>query len=122
MAHRGELKALLGEGGATIAEGADITAWQPSLDYKPKAYYWMRSLDEPDFRALVTRAGFLLGPVPAVPEGVWTLPPDIKFAGWTPQAVPAGAGLQANGNLGRAAVWLRWFDGRMYAVALRSSE
>jgi hypothetical protein len=119
--HRKELDRLLGPAGSGLLDGASIAAWQPNLDYKPQSYYATRSVDETGFRSLVSDAGLALRPTPQALEGIWQLPPDVALKEWAPSAVPPGSGLQANGMVGQAAVWMRWYRDRAYVVAQPSA-
>jgi hypothetical protein len=116
-----DLKRLLGPVGAALVEDCELVAWQPDLNAKPQAYYLRRRVDEAAFRGLAGQAGFTVAPVPALVEAVWRLPPDLAFPGWAAATVPPGAGLQASGSVGEAAVWLRWHDGAAYMVMLPSA-
>jgi hypothetical protein len=115
--HRKDLARLLGPAGAALLDGASLGAWQPDLNYKPQSYYATRAVDEPGFRKLAADAGLAVRATPQAVEGIWQLPPDVALKEWAPSAVPPGAGLQANGTVGEAAVWMRWYRDRAYVVA-----
>ena len=119
--HRQDLRNLLAPNGEVLVQDAAIVAWEPDANYKPQAYYLVRSLEEAIFRRLAKQANLTVVPSPEVAEGVWQLPAGLKLHGWTPQDVPPSAGLQASGTVGTAAVWLRWYRGKMFLVALPSS-
>lgn len=115
---RGRLRTLLGSDGALLVDDATVAAWQPDENYVPKRFHALRALDEATFRRLAAQVGLKVGPSPAAEEAIWRLPEGVTLAGWrAPDAPPAGA-LQASGQVGTAGVWLRWFDGTMYMVAL----
>lgn len=116
-----DLERMLGPTGATLIEDSRLKAWQPDLNAKPQTYYLQRDLGEAAFRRLAGQAGLGVASVPAVAEAVWRLPPDLAFPGWAAAAVPPGAGLQAGGSVGEAAVWLRWYDGMAYLVVVPSA-
>lgn len=118
---KSELKRLLGEGGSDLIEDAEVVAWGLDPDHKPNAYYALRSIDEEGFRELVARNGFGVAPIPTFAEAIWTLPEGLKLSGWTAPSVLAGAGLQAQGAISDANVWLRWHEGLLFIVALRAS-
>ena len=119
--HRKELAGLLGPAGTALLDGASVAAWQPDANYKPQSYHATRSVDEAGFRELAASAGLAVRPTPQAVEGIWQLPPDVTVKEWAPSAVPPGAGLQASGTVGQAAVWMRWYRDRAYLVAQPSA-
>lgn len=101
-------------------EDATVVAWVPDSNYKPQAYYLHRSLDETMFRHLAKQAGLSIVPSPDVVEAIWRLPVGLNFPGWTPEDIPPNAGIQTSGTVGTVAVWVRWYNGNMFLVALPS--
>lgn len=120
--HGQDLRNLLAPAGEALVQDAAIVAWEPDANYKPQAYYVVRSIDESMFRRLVQLVNLPVVPSPDVAEGIWQLPVGLKLHDWTPQDVPPSAGLQASGTVGASAVWLRWYRGKMFLVALPSSS
>lgn len=119
--HEREIRHLLGPKGEGLLQDAQIVAWQPDLNYKPQAYYVVRSADEAGFRRLALQGNLPVIPSPEALEGVWQLPDGLQVRGWTPHNVPPRAGLQASGTIGAGAVWLRWYQGHMFLVVLPSA-
>ena len=120
-AHRRELRRLLGSAGAAIApDDAAIAAWAPDPDHQPQQYHLLRALDEAAFRALARQAGLALQPSPQGREAIWRLPAGVSLAGWAADAVPPGAGLQAQGAVGETVTWMRWHRGQLFVVVLRA--
>jgi hypothetical protein len=112
-----DLRRLLGPGGE-LADDARIAGHAPDPNYKARTFYLLRRLDEAAFRDLAQRVGLGVAPTPKTADAVWRLPEGVVLPGWSAADVPAGTGLQANGNVGSAAVWLRWHQGSAYIVAL----
>lgn len=116
-----DLRRLLGSpGDALVSDDSRIAAWTPDANYRPQGYYLLRALDEPGLRALAGQTGLSLSPSGAA-EAVWRLPAPLKLPGWAADQLAPGAGLQARGTLGGAAVWLRWYQGQAFLVVLPSS-
>lgn len=120
--HQREIRRLLGGAGDDmVTDDTRLAAWLPDPNYKPQAYYLVRPLDEPALRALAQRRGLSLAPSAATTEAIWRLPAGLVLPGWAADAVPPGAGLQAQATLGSAAVWLRWHQGLAYIVVMPSA-
>ncbi|MES2717004.1 MAG: hypothetical protein V4795_14640 [Pseudomonadota bacterium] len=118
---RKDLGRLLGEHAAVLLDdSARTAAWSPDSNFKPQNFYMLRDMDEATFRRAATRVGLPVGPAPAATDSVWRLPTGVTLPGWLADALPAGAGLQCSGTLGGAAVWMRWYQGHAYVVALVS--
>ena len=119
---RSDLQRLLGPTASLLAdERAQLVAWSPDSNYKPKGYYLIQPLGEVAFRQQARTVGLSVNPSPANAEAVWLLPDSVVLPGWAAADVPPGAGLQASGTLGGMAVWLRWYQGQAYTVAWVSS-
>ena len=117
--HLGELQRLLGDAGAAIArDDMAIAAWTPDPDHKPQQYRLLRSVDEAGFRAMAQQAGLVVQATPQATEAIWRLPAGVALAGWAADTVPPGAGLQARGAVGETVTWLRWHQGRLFAVVV----
>ena len=114
-----EVRRLLGGAGEAIAtDDASIVAWAPDPNYKPKQYRLLLSVDEAGFRALAQQAGLAVQTSPEVAEAIWRLPAGVALAGWSADAVPPGAALQAHGALGETITWMRWHRGQLFVVVL----
>ncbi len=119
--HHQDLRRLLGSpGDALVSDEARIAAWAPDANYRPQAYYLLRAIDEPALQALARQTGLGLAPPGSGQEAVWRLPQGVALDGWAADALAPGAGLQARGTLGGAAVWLRWHQGQAFIVVLPS--
>lgn len=116
-----DLQRLLGEPGAALVEGAEIATWQPDPDHKPRAYYALRSVDEAGLRRMAGPLGLTLEPIPAVELAVWKLPAGVALQGWAAAAMAPGSGLQAQGGVPGANLWLRWQGGRLFVVVMRAT-
>lgn len=115
-----ELKRLLGAPAAVWVDEARLQSWSLDPDHKPPAYYLLREMDEATFRRLAGQSGLAVVPSTALAEAVWRLPDGVHLSGWNAPEVPGGAGLQAQGRLGAANVWLRWHAGRLSMVVRRA--
>lgn len=116
-----DLRRLLGDAGAVLIDDAEVVAWQPDPDHKPRAYYVLRRLDEADFRRLTAQLSLTLAPNPALDEAIWKLPPDLDLPAWAAPSITPGAGLQAQAALGGGNAWLRWHAGTLFLVVRRAS-
>ena len=120
--HLREVRRLLGSAGEAIApDDTAIAAWAPDANYKPQQYNLVRSVDEAAFRTLAQRAGLAVQATPEAREAIWQLPAGVTLAGWSADAVPPGAGLQARGGVGETVTWMRWHQGQLFVVVTRAS-
>lgn len=116
-----ELKQLLGDAGGALIDEAEVVAWQPDPNYKPRAYYVLRPMDEKLFRQLATKLNMTAAPTSALDEAIWKLPPDLHLPDWGAQEVTPGSGLESRGSLDSFNIWMRWHGGKMFLVVLRGS-
>lgn len=116
-ANRRDLLAALGPPGPGLLADAAIATWQFDPDYKPWSYYWVRDLTQTEFVALATGARLVPKAIEVADDAAWKLPADLTVPNWHPRPPAGVAGLDARGRVGRAGVSLRWWSGRMYAVA-----
>jgi hypothetical protein len=120
--HLREVRRLLGRAGEAIApDDATIAAWAPDPNYKPQQYHLLRPLDEAAFRALAQQAGLAVQASPTASEAIWRLPAGVALPGWTADAVPPGAALQARGAVGETVTWMRWHQGQAFIVVMPAS-
>ena len=118
---RKDLARLLGvHAAALMDDSTHLAAWSPDTNYKPQSYYAVRDMDEAAFRNTAARVSLQVAAVPAVVDAIWRLPAGVALPGWSADSWPLGAGLQFNGTVGGAAVWMRWHQGRSCLVVLVS--
>ena len=116
-----ELKHLLADAGAVLIDEAEVVAWQPDPNYKPRAYYVVCPMDEKRYRQLAEQLSLTVTAASTLDEAIWMLPPDLHFPEWVAQEVTPEAGLESRGSLGSANIWLRWHAGKMFLVVQRAT-
>ena len=95
-----------------------IAAWAPDPNYAPRQYRLMYDVDEAGFRLLARQVGLAVQATPEATEALWRLPAGVAMTGWTADAVPPGAGLQAQGAVGMTVTSMRWHKQQLFIVVL----
>lgn len=117
--HLREVRRLLGPVAEHLApDDAVIAAWAPDPNYAPRQYRLMYDVDEAGFRLLARQVGLAVQATPEATEALWRLPAGVAMTGWTADAVPPGAGLQAQGAVGMTVTSMRWHKQQLFIVVL----
>jgi hypothetical protein len=113
---RDALAGILGSAASTWLAEAEIVAWTPDPNFKPRSYYVVRQMSEDDFRVWAAAAKLRVSDGPGIPSGVFVTPEGVKLTRWVRKAEAGADGLDAQGTTDRAAIWSRWQRGFGFTV------
>ena len=113
---KGDLVGILGPDVAPWLEQAEITTWQPDLNFKPMDYFVVRSMSEENFQTWAKVLYLTISKTPNTPAGLFVLPQGVKISRWLRPGEINTVGLDAQGTTSRAIIWSLWRGGLTYSV------
>lgn len=115
-AARKHLLTALGASFAPVLEKAEIIAYAPDPNYKPRKYFVVHEMTREAFRTWAAQAQIKTGAVPNVPPAIWHLPAAVKPSRWIAAGHADAESEEGVGSLPNAMIWSRWTGGIAFTV------